>query len=60
MWLVLSTLFTIVTIYVVNDVSRSINDASKSIIDNSRVTLQIVAPLTFIANDHTMFIVQAP
>jgi hypothetical protein len=40
----------------------SVNDASRIIIDNSRVTLQIVASLTYsrgVIYDHNMFIVHA-
>ncbi len=44
------------TINIINDASRSVNGDSRSVIDNSRVTLQIVAPLKIVM----MIIVQHP
>jgi hypothetical protein len=47
------------TINAINDASMSINDAYQSVIDDSRVTLQIVASLTIIIYNRNMFIVKA-
>jgi hypothetical protein len=47
------------TIDVINDASMSINDAYESVIDDSRMTLQIVASLTIIIYNRNMFIVKA-
>ncbi len=47
------------TINAINDASRSLNDASKSVMDDTRVTLKIVALLTIIIYNRNVFIVQA-
>ncbi len=47
------------TINIINGSLRSKTDASKSTMDNSRVTLQIITPLTIVVYDCNLFIVQA-
>jgi hypothetical protein len=51
------------TINIINDTSRSVNDAYRGVMDDSRVTLQIVASLTDdsrgVVYDRKMLIVQA-